>query len=68
LYAPYYSKFSKACSTNSFSFVLVSTCVGTKRLSLEIDRGTKTIKFNLTEAYPIKGRRDILYFVYSLCY
>jgi hypothetical protein len=67
-YAPYYSKFSKACSTNSFSFVPVSTCVGTERLSLEMDRGTKTIKFDPTEAYPIKGRRDIPRFVYSLCY
>lgn len=68
LYAPYYSKFSKACSTNSFSFVPVSTCVGTERLSLEMDRGTKTIKFDPTEAYPIKGRRDIPRIVYSLCY
>lgn len=67
-YAPYYSKFSKACGTNSFSFVPVSTCIGTERLTVELDKATKTLKFDPTEPYPIKGRKDIPPFVYSLCY
>jgi len=67
-YAPYYSKFSKACGINSFSFVPVSTCIGTERLTVELDRGDRTLRFDLAEPYPIRGDRRIPSFVYSLCY
>lgn len=67
-YEPYYSKISKACGTNSFSFVPISVCIGTERLAVELDREKRTLKFHPVEPYPVKGRKGIPEFVYSLCY
>lgn len=67
-YSPYHSKLSKACGINSYSFVPVSVCISTERLSVELDRENRALVFNPTEPYPIRGRKGVPSFVYSLCY
>lgn len=67
-FSPYYAKMSKACNSNSSSFVPMSMCVGTKRLGIEYSRSTRTLKFEPVDPLPIKRGRNIPPFVYGLCY
>ena len=68
-YEPYYSKMSKASNANSVPFVPVSTCIGTERLSMELDVSRQSMTFETAPPFPIKrsGKR-IPEFVYGLCY
>jgi hypothetical protein len=68
-YEPYYSKLSKSSSANSASFVPVSTCIGTERLSMEIDAPNRLLTFDPVRPFPLskKGSR-VPDFVYGLCY
>jgi hypothetical protein len=68
-YEPYYSKLSKSSSANSASFVPVSTCIGTERLSMEIDVPNRLLTFDPVRPFPLskKGSR-VPDFVYGLCY
>ena len=64
-YESYYSRLSKACGTNSYSYVPVSVCIGTERLAVELEKGSRTLAFGTAEAYSIKGRRSVPSFVVS---
>ncbi|EQL04062.1 hypothetical protein G6O67_002843 [Ophiocordyceps sinensis] len=67
-YEPYYDKISKACSANSAPFVPVSACIGTERLTIEIDRERKELRFDTVEPFPVHRVKRIPSFVYGLCY
>lgn len=67
-YSPYYSKMSKACNSNSVSFVPASICVGTKRLGIEYNRSSKTLKLEPVDPLPVKRMHNLPPFVYTLCY
>lgn len=68
-YEPYHSKMSKASSANSASYVPVSACIGTERLSIELDISRQSITFQTVPAFPVRrGRKKLPDFVYGLCY
>lgn len=67
-FEPYYGKMSKACSSNSFTYTPVSTCVGTERLSIELDKATRTLKFDVAAPYPISHAGSIPPFIHGLCF
>lgn len=68
-YEPYYSKISKASSANSASFLPVSACIGTERVSIEFDATRQSLQFESVPPFPVRrARKEIPDFVYGLCY
>nr|POE79006.1 hypothetical protein CFP56_77504 [Quercus suber] len=67
-YEPYYGKISKASSANSADFLPVSVCIGTERLSVELDESTGELRFDSVAPFKIRRARGVPDFVYGLCY